>query len=150
MSGYRNRRQETATALRDGWLYTGDIGEVDDDGYLYIRDRKGDMVIVGGYNVYPREVDEVLHSHPAVAEAAAIGAPDPFRGEVIRAYVALRQGSAATIESLSAHCAANLARYKCPVSIDILEALPKTGVGKTNKNALRAKARRDHPEGIPK
>src|SRR5206468_8730859 len=86
MQGYRNRPQETAEALRDGWLYTGDIGELDADGYLYIRDRKKDMVIVGGYNVYPREIEEVLCSHPAVAEAAVVGSPDPYWGEVPHAY----------------------------------------------------------------
>src|SRR5262249_1710439 len=83
MAGYRNRPKETAAALRDGWLYTGDIGEIDSDGYLFIRGRKGDMVIVSGYNVYPREVEDVLHMNPAVKEAAAVGIPDHYRGEVI-------------------------------------------------------------------
>ena len=90
MQGYRNRPQETAEALSDGWLHTGDIGEIDEEGYLYIRDRKKDMVIVGGYNVYPREVEEVLCSHPAVAEAAVVGGPDAYKGECLHAYVALR------------------------------------------------------------
>jgi long-chain acyl-CoA synthetase len=92
MSGYRNRPKETAEALRDGYLYTGDIGELDADGYLYIRDRKKDLVIVGGYNVYPREIDEVLFAHPAVKEAASTGAPDAYYGETVRAFVVLNDG----------------------------------------------------------
>ncbi len=138
MQGYRNLPDETAAALRDGWLYTGDIGEFDGEGYLYIRDRKKDMVIVGGYNVYPREVDDVLFMHPAVQDAAAVGAPDSYRGEVVRAAVVLCPGTAATPEELIEHCKANLAKYKVPVSIEIVAALPKTTVGKTDKKALRA------------
>ena len=137
MNGYRNLPLETAEALRDGWLYTGDIGEFDADGYLYIRDRKKDMVIVGGYNVYPREVDDVLFMHPAVQEAATIGAPDAYRGEVVRSFVVLRPGASAGVEELLAHCARHLARYKAPVSIALLEALPKTTVNKIDKKALR-------------
>ncbi len=91
MTGYRNRPEETAAALKDGWLYTGDIGSLDSDGYLFIRDRKKDMAIVGGFNVYPREVEEVLCAHPAVAEAAVIGVPDSYRGEALVSYVVLRQ-----------------------------------------------------------
>ena len=140
MQGYRNLPQETADALRDGWLYTGDIGEFDADGYLFIRDRKKDMAIVGGYNVYPREIDEVLFLHPDVADAAAVGVPDAYRGEVIRAYVVLRPGAAATRDELLAHCRANLARYKVPAAIEILAALPKTTVNKTDKKALREQA----------
>ena len=139
MSGYRNRPKETAEALRDGWLYTGDIGEFDADGYLYIRDRKKDMAIVGGYNVYPREVDEVLYAHPAVLEAAAVGVPDPYRGEVIRAYVVPKPGAAVGEAELLAHCAANLARYKVPASLALVAELPKSTVGKIDKKALRSR-----------
>jgi len=141
MQGYRNRPEETAQALRDGWLYTGDIGEFDADGYLYVRDRKKDMVIVGGYNVYPREVEEVLCTHPAIAEAAVVGAPDAYRGEILRAYAVLRAGATATAADLLAHCAANLAKYKVPATLELLAALPKTSVSKTDKQALRARAR---------
>ncbi|HEX9466667.1 MAG TPA: AMP-binding protein [Alphaproteobacteria bacterium] len=141
MQGYRNLAAETGEALRDGWLYTGDIGELDADGYLYIRDRKKDMAIVGGYNVYPREIDEVLFLHPDVADAAAVGTPDAYRGEVVRAYVVLRPGARTTAEDLLAHCCTNLAKYKVPASIDILDALPKTTVNKTDKKALRDRAR---------
>ena len=137
MSGYRNRDEENAATLRDGWLYTGDIGALDVEGYLFIRDRKKDMAIVGGYNVYPREIEEVLYAHPGVLEAAAVGVPDDYRGEIIRAYVVARPGSVADIESIRAHCAENLAAYKIPASIEFVEELPKTTVGKVDKRALR-------------
>jgi long-chain acyl-CoA synthetase len=137
MSGYRNKPAETAEALREGWLYTGDIGELDADGYIYIRDRKKDMAIVGGYNVYPREVDEVLFTHPDVMEAAAAGVPDTYYGEAIRAYVVLKPGAAATADDLLAHCRANLARYKVPSRIFVVGALPRTTVGKIDRVALR-------------
>ncbi|HEX7006501.1 MAG TPA: long-chain fatty acid--CoA ligase [Alphaproteobacteria bacterium] len=138
MSGYRNLPKETAETLRDGWLYTGDIGEFDRDGYLYIRDRKKDMAIVGGYNVYPREVDDVLYGHPSVLEAAAVGVPDDYRGEVIRAYVVFKPDAPRDIDALLDHCRANLAKYKVPTAIVPVEALPKTPVGKIDKKALRA------------
>jgi long-chain acyl-CoA synthetase len=139
MSGYRNRPKETAEALRAGWLYTGDIGEFDPEGWLYIRDRKKDMAIVGGYNVYPREVDEVLFAHPDVKEAAAAGVPDPYYGESIRAYVVLKPGASATVDDLLAHCKANLARYKVPAKIYFVAELPRTTVGKVDRNTLRQK-----------
>lgn len=107
MAGYRNLPGDTASALRDGWLYTGDIGQLDGDGYLFIRDRKKDMAIVGGYNVYPREIDEVLSAHPDVLEAAAIGVADAYRGEIVRAFVVARPGRHPTREALLAHCAAS-------------------------------------------
>jgi long-chain acyl-CoA synthetase len=137
MSGYRNRPQETAEALRGGWLYTGDIGEIDHDGHLFIRDRKKDMVIVGGYNVHPREVDEVLFSHPAVKEAASAGAPDRYYGETVRAFVVLKEGTKAETTELIEHCKNNLAPYKVPSQIYLVEALPRTAVGKIDKLALR-------------
>ena len=137
MQGYRNLAQESAQTLRDGWLYTGDIGEFDADGYLFIRERKKDMLIVGGYNVYPRELEEVLVMHSAVLEAAVVGVRDDYRGERPVAYVALRPNACAGDEELMAHCRANLARYKVPARICILEALPKTSVAKTDKKLLR-------------
>ncbi|MFQ5914256.1 MAG: long-chain fatty acid--CoA ligase [Nitrospinota bacterium] len=137
MSGYRNRPEETAETLRDGWLHTGDIGEFDAEGDLYIRDRKKDMAIVGGYNVYPREIDEVLYAHSAVLEAAAVGVPDEYRGEVIKAYVVLKPGAETTAEELMAHCRGQLAKYKAPVSIEFMAEIPKTTVGKIDKKALR-------------
>ena len=137
MQGYRNRPQESAEALRDGWLHTGDIGELDADGYLYIRDRKKDMVIVGGYNVYPREIEEVLCGHPAVSEAAVVGGPDSYWGEVPHAYVALREN--VTEENLITYCRERLARYKIPATLEILDALPKTTVNKPDKLALKSR-----------
>jgi long-chain acyl-CoA synthetase len=140
MQGYRNRPEETAEALRDGWLYTGDIGELDEDGCLFIRDRKKDMAIVGGYNVYPREVEEVLLAHPSVHEAAVIGVPDGYRGEVLHAFVVLRSDARATgPEALLAHCEAQLVRYKRPARLLLVDGLPKTSVNKTDKKALRAR-----------
>jgi long-chain acyl-CoA synthetase len=137
MQGYRNLPEETAQTLRGGWLYTGDIGEFDAEGYLYIRDRKKDMLIVGGYNVYPRELEEVLVMHSAVLDAAVVGVRDEYRGELPVAFVALRPGARADGDELLAHCRANLARYKVPARIRIVEALPKTSVAKTDKKALR-------------
>ena len=136
MSGYRGLPRETADALRDGWLYTGDLGELDGDGYLYIRDRKKDMCLVSGYNVYPREVEEVLYLHPAVVEAAVIGVDDTYRGAAIRAYVALNDASV-TQADLDRHCRGNLAAYKVPREYVFLANLPKTPVGKIDKKALR-------------
>ncbi len=137
MSGYRNLPDETAATIRGGWLHTGDVGEFDDDGYLYIRDRKKEMAKVSGFNVFPREIEEVLYLHPAVREAAVVAVPDAYRGEVVRAFVALRPGDAAGPEQLIEHCRANLAKYKIPAQIAIVEELPKTAVGKIDKNRLR-------------
>lgn len=145
MSGYRNLPDETAQALRDGWLHTGDIGEFDADGYLYIRDRKKEMAKVSGYNVFPREIEEVLYLHQAVGEAAAVAVPDAYRGEAITAFVAMRPGRAVTAGELTEHCKGHLAKYKIPGQILVVEALPKTGVGKVDKNRLRDAARRATP-----
>lgn len=137
MSGYRNKPKETAEALRNGWLYTGDIGKVDSEGCLFIRDRKKDMVIVGGYNVYPREIDEVLYAHPAVKEAASIGVADPYYGEKVCAFVVLKADATTNAGSLTEHCKKNLAPYKVPSVIHLIAALPRTTVGKIDKLALR-------------
>ena len=138
--GYRNKPEETAAAIRDGWLYTGDIGYFGEDGYMFLVDRKKEMIIVGGFNVYPREIDEVLTNHPAVAEAAAVGAPDDFSGEVVRAFVALVPDGGAGEEDLIAYCADNLVKYKIPRSIEILDELPKKGPGKIDKLTLKVRA----------
>jgi long-chain acyl-CoA synthetase len=140
MSGYRNKPQETAQALRGGWLYTGDIGEFDESGNLYIRDRKKDMAIVGGYNVYPREIDEVLYGHPDVQEAAAVGLPDDYRGEIIRAFVVLTEGATADAEAIQDYCRDNLAKYKVPATVDVVDQLPNTTVVKIDKLKLRKNA----------
>ncbi|MFD5398635.1 hypothetical protein ACFWJW_31040 [Streptomyces sp. NPDC127097] len=138
MKGYYRRPEETAETLRDGWLHTGDLGHRDEDGYFFIVDRKKDLVIRGGYNVYPREVEEVLHTHPAVAEAAVIGRPDDRLGEEVIAVVSLKRGAAATAEDLTAHCKERLAAYKYPREIRIVAELPKGPTGKILKKALRA------------
>ena len=140
MRGYRGLPAETATALREGWLYTGDMGEFDADGYLTIRDRRKDMVIVGGYNVYPREVEDALLAHAGVAEAAVVGAPDAYRGERLIAFVVPCE-AALSAQALSAHLAERLTRYKLPGEIRVVAALPKTIVGKVDKTVLRATAR---------
>ncbi len=142
MKGYWNRPEETAKTIRvDGagrrWLYTGDIATMDVDGFSYIVQRKKDMVIVSGFNVYPSEVESVLFTHPAVMEAAVIGVPDSYRGEVVRAYVVLKPGASATVEELQAHCARDLAEFKRPVRLEIRETLPKSAVGKVLRRVLR-------------
>lgn len=136
MAGYWNRPEETARTLRDGWLYTGDIARMDDDGYFYIVDRKKEMLITGGLNVYPREVEEVLYAHPAVLEAALIGVPDAHWGEVGKAFVVLRPGARATADELLAYCRERLATYKVPAVIEFRDSLPKTLIGKVLRRAL--------------
>ncbi|HMN78501.1 MAG TPA: AMP-binding protein [Burkholderiaceae bacterium] len=137
MQGYRNLPEASADALRDGWLYTGDVGEFDDDGYLYIRDRKKDLVIVGGYNVYPREVEEVLSWHPDVVEVAVVGAPDAYRGELVHAFVVLRTPDAVDAPALARYCSDKLARYKVPAAFHLVDGLPKTGANKLDKKVLK-------------
>jgi len=136
-SSYRNRAEETANTIRDGWVYTGDIGYFDEEGYLFVVDRKKEMILSGGYNIYPREVDEVLNSHPATLEVATVGVPDSFRGEVPKAFVVLKPGSTVTEEELIAYCKEHLVDYKVPKSIEFRDALPKTGPGKIDKLKLR-------------
>ncbi len=137
MQGYWNREDETAQTLRNGWLYTGDIGYRDEDGYYFVVDRKKDMAIVGGYNVYPREVDEVLHEHPKVAEAVTVGIAHRSRGEVIKAFVVPCAGEELTVAELVAFCRGKLANYKVPKYFELRDALPKSLVGKVLRRALR-------------
>ena len=137
MLGYRNRIEETALALRDGWLHTGDIGELDSEGYLYITDRVKDMIIVSGYNVYPREIEDLLCEHDSVLEAAVVGVADPYRGEIVKAYIIVIPGSDLKETDLEVYCERHLAKYKVPRYFEILPALPKTIVGKIDKIALR-------------
>ncbi|WP_308366809.1 MULTISPECIES: AMP-binding protein [unclassified Microbulbifer] len=140
MRGYRNRSGETAATLRDGWLYTGDIGYVDSEGYVYLVDRKKDMIISGGYNVYPREVDECLVTKPGIAEAAAVGKPEERLGEVLVAFVALEAGVSMSEEDVLAYCAERLVKYKRPVEVHFVDSLPRTGVNKIDRLALREMA----------
>ena len=141
MAGYRSLPEETSQALRDGWLYTGDIGEIDADGYLVIRDRKKEMVIVSGYNVYPREVEEALLAHPSVREAAVVGVHDSYRGEALVGYASMVDGTVTEAE-LKEFLGQRLVRYKIPTTIRFIDELPKTTVGKTDKNGLREAAKR--------
>ncbi|PLT33811.1 fatty acid--CoA ligase family protein [Bacillus sp. V5-8f] len=137
MKGYYKLPEETAAVLKDGWLYTGDLARVDDEGYFYIVDRKKEMIIVGGYNVYPREVEEVLFAHPDIVEAAVIGVPDPNQGEVVQCFV-VKKNESLTEEELIAYCAEHLAKYKVPKSVEFLEELPKNTTGKILRRSLKA------------
>ena len=148
MLGYWNRPDETACTLRDGWLHTGDIVYRDDDGYYFIVDRKKDMAIVGGYNVYPREIDEVLYEHPKVAEAVAVGVPHHSRGETLKAYIVPKPGVTITVPELVAHCREKLANYKVPKFFEFREELPKTMVGKVLRRVLREEEERKIKESL--
>lgn len=136
MKGYYKMPEETAAAIRDGWLYTGDLAKKDEEDYFYIVDRKKDMIIVGGYNVYPREVEEVLFAHPNVVEAAVLGYPDQNLGEVVHAYVVLKDKSMAP-EEIRAYCAGHVAKYKVPAVVEVLDELPKNSTGKILRRSLK-------------
>jgi len=140
MQNYWRRPDETAETIRDGWLHTGDIGHLDEDGEVVIVDRKKDMAIVNGFNVFPREIDEVLFSHPDVVDAAAVGVPHEKAGEIIHAYVVCHEGSDVDEAALTAHCEAQLVGYKVPAGIFITDGLPKTGAAKTDKLALKQRS----------
>jgi long-chain acyl-CoA synthetase len=135
--GYWNRPEESAAAFRDGWLRTGDIAYRDEDGYLYIVDRSKDLVIVSGFNVYPKEVEEAIATHPDVAEVAVIGVPDERTGEAVKALVVARDGASPTETDILEHCRDHLARFKWPKHIEIVDALPKHVTGKVLRRALR-------------
>lgn len=136
MKGYWNRPEDTRRALRDGWLYTGDMAWMDEDGYFYIVDRKKDLIIAGGYNIYPREVEEVLFKHPQVQEAVVAGVPHEYRGETVKAYIVLKAGASATEDEMITYCKQNLAPYKVPKIVEFRSELPKTSVGKLLKRKL--------------
>jgi long-chain acyl-CoA synthetase len=137
MLGYLNQPDATAAAMRGGWYHTGDLGTMDADGYFSIVDRKKDMLIVGGINVYPREVEEVLQRHPAVRDAAVIGGHDERRGDRVVAVIALKEGAAATSGDLLRFCREHLARYKCPRQVILRDVLPRSGTGKVLKRLLK-------------
>ena len=135
--GYYKKPEETADSFRDGWFYTGDIGYMDDEGYLFIVDRKKDMIIAGGYNIYPRDIDEVLFEHPKVQEACAIGIPDAYRGETVKAFVALKPGETLTEKEVIDFCKEKLAVYKVPKLVEFIDELPKSAIGKVLRRSLR-------------
>ncbi|BCS89511.1 long-chain-fatty-acid--CoA ligase [Pseudodesulfovibrio sediminis] len=137
MKGYYNRPDATADVLRNGWLYTGDIATMDEEGYFYIVDRKKDLIISGGYNIYPREIDEVLHAHPKVKEAVSVGIPHASRGEIVKAFVVTQPGEELTRGDVIAYCREKLANYKVPRQVEFRTELPKTMVGKVLRRALR-------------
>jgi long-chain acyl-CoA synthetase len=142
MDGYYNQPEETAKTIRNGWLHTGDIATADADGYYAIVDRKKEMIIVSGFNVYPREVEEALASHPAVMDSAAIGKPHPIKGEEVKAFVVLKPGQTATPEELIAHTRTQLAPFKVPHEIEFRDSLPKTLIGKTLRRQLAEEDRK--------
>ena len=137
MKGYLNMPDETAEALKGGWLHSGDLGKMDKDGYFYVVDRKKDMVVSGGYNVYPKEIEDVYLEHPKVAEAAAIGVPHPTRGEQVKLMLVLKEGESATEEEMIKYCSDKLAKYKWPTMVEFRSELPKSAVGKILKHVLR-------------
>jgi long-chain acyl-CoA synthetase len=138
MPGFWNKPDESANAIRNGWLYTGDVATMDEDGYFYIVDRKKDMIIVGGYNVSPRDIDEVLYQHPKVKEAVTVGVPHPSRGEVIKAYIVVKPGEQCDKSEIIRWCRERLANYKVPRIVEFRDELPKTLVGKMLRRVLRA------------
>jgi long-chain acyl-CoA synthetase len=145
MKGYWKRPEETAAVFVDGWFLTGDIGHIDEDGYFFIVDRKKDMIISGGFNVYPRMIEEAIYEHPDVAECIVVGVPDSYRGEAAKAFVTLKAGAPPLgLEALRGFLADKLGRHEMPAALEIRDALPRTGVGKLSKKELveeeRAKA----------
>jgi long-chain acyl-CoA synthetase len=149
MLGYWKRPEETENTVREGWLHTGDLATVDEEGYIYLVDRKKDMIVTGGENVYSTEVEAVLYAHPAVKEAAVIPIPDPDWGEAVHACVAVRDGKNVTSEELEEFCRERLANYKVPRSIEFIEGeLPKGGTGKILKKQLRERYWKDRERRI--
>ena len=140
MKGYWNMPSETALSLKDGWLHTGDIARMDEDGYFYIIDRKKDMIISEGFNIYPNEIDELILTHPKVSDAAAVGVPDRLRGEKIILYVVLKEGESALKEEIMGFCKERLAKYKVPKKVEFRKEIPKTPVGKVLRRVLREEA----------
>jgi long-chain acyl-CoA synthetase len=136
--GYYQMPEETAQAMKNGWLYTGDIGKMDEDGYLYVIDRKKDMIIASGYNIYPRDIDEVLFAHPKIAQACAIGIPDKYRGETVKAFIVLKPGQEMKAEEVIEYCKTKLAAYKVPKIVEFIDELPNSSAGKILRKELRA------------
>ena len=148
MAGYWQNPQETALVLRDGWLYTGDLARMDEEGYFYIIERKKDLIIAGGYKIYPREVEEVLYQHPGVKEAVALGVPDPYRGETVKVVIVPQDGVQLTEAEILAFCQGNLAVYKVPKIVEFRRELPKSLVGKVLRRVLKEEAARQPGPGL--
>lgn len=139
MKEYWNNPEETASVLRDGWLYTGDIVRIDEDGFVFIVDRKKDMIICSGFNVYPRDIDEVLYASPKIMEACTVGVPDTKRGETVKAFVVLKPGESMTAEEVIEYCRKSLAPYKVPTLVEFVDEIPRTAVGKPDRKVLQAR-----------
>ena len=141
--GYWQRPQETKYAIRDGWLYTGDVGKMDDEGWFYVVDRKKDLIVASGYKVWPRDVEDVIYKHPAVKETAVVGIPDPYRGETVKAFVALKEGMDDSVrpEEIISFCKTRMAAYKYPRQVEIVSEIPKTLTGKFLRRTLRERER---------
>jgi len=137
MLGYYNRPEETTNTIVNGWLRTGDIGYMDEDGYFYITDRKKDIIIVGGFNVFPREIDELLYTHPKVQEGITVGIPDPYKGERIKVFIVLKEGEKATEEEFIQFFREHLTPYKVPSEVEFRTSLPKSAIGKILRKTLR-------------
>jgi acyl-CoA synthetase (AMP-forming)/AMP-acid ligase II len=150
MTGYWNRTGQTIEALRGGWMHTGDIGYLDEEGFLFVVDRKKDMIVSGGENIYSREVEEALSTHSAVREAAVVGVPDQTWGESVFAFVTTAPGAVVTSEELVAHCRRQIASYKKPRFIKLVDTLPRIFNGKVDKKALRALASAETPRALVK
>ncbi len=146
MEGYLNMPDETAQSIRNGWFYTGDIAKADEEGYAYIVDRKKDMVIAGGFNIYPRDIEEVLYAHPKIMEAAVAGIRDPYRGETLKAYIVLKEGESMTEEEIIEYCKSSLAPYKVPKLVEFRDELPKTMIGKVLRRMLREEEEKKNQE----
>ncbi|WP_411953608.1 long-chain-fatty-acid--CoA ligase [Alkalibacillus sp. S2W] len=150
MKGYWNRPEETEQVLQDGWFFTGDMGYMDEEGFFYIVDRKKDMIIAGGFNIYPREVEEILYEHESIQEAVVAGIPDPYRGETVKAYIVLKDGAELTEDDLDQFCRKNLAAFKVPKLYEFRDELPKTAVGKILRRKLvdeeKEKMQAEHAE----
>jgi long-chain acyl-CoA synthetase len=137
MLGYYKNAEETQKTIVDGWLYTGDIGYMDEDGYFYITDRKKELIIVSGFNVFPREIDELIYQHPKVREGISVGIPDPRKGERIKVYIVLKEGETATPEEFIAYFKERLTPYKVPSEVEFRMELPKSMIGKILRRTLR-------------
>lgn len=150
MKGYWNKPEDTYRTIQDGWLYTGDMGYMDEEGYFYIVDRKKDMIIAGGFNIYPRDVEEVLYEHESIQEAVIIGIPDPYRGETVKAYIVLKEGHQVSEEELNKFCRKHLSSYKVPRFYEFRDELPKTMVGKVLRRALQEEEQKKTEEAANK
>jgi long-chain acyl-CoA synthetase len=148
MMGYWKNPEFTATTLREGWLHTGDMGMIEEDGYIYLVDRKADMIITGGENVYPKETEDVLYAHPAIKECAVVSAPDDRWGKRIQTVVVLKAGQTVTEEELISHCKSKLAGYKCPKKIEFWDELPKTPIGKILRKDVKKHFWKSRERGI--